>query len=262
MRGFLQQRSAASSDTPRQWAPEYARTASVQWREGVAHIRNVRDFVYRSRDDFTPRYFDASYDLDALQSVDLVVSRWGNESVAHVFVSFGFADGRYLAVSIETRRQPEQRYSALGGFWRNYGLIYVVADERDLIGVRTDIRRERVYLYRAQVSAETVRALFTDYMLRIEALNATPEYYHTLLNNCTTNILRHARAVAPHLRYHWRVLLSGHADDYSYRMGLLDRSVAFDALKRASLIERAPDSVIDEAFSTAIRSACICERQA
>uniref|UniRef100_E1THK6 Lnb N-terminal periplasmic domain-containing protein n=1 Tax=Burkholderia sp. (strain CCGE1003) TaxID=640512 RepID=E1THK6_BURSG len=235
------------------WATEYERTASVQWQEGVARICNVRHFVYRTRDDFTPAWYDASYDLDALCSVDLVMSRWAGESVAHVFVSFGFADGRYLAVSIETRRRSDQRYSALGGFWRNYGLIYVVADERDLLGVRTDVRRERVCLYRVQMPDEAKRALFAGYLQRVEALNRRPEFYNTLFNNCTTNVLGHARAIAPHLRYDWRILLSGHADDYAYRMGLLDSSTPFECLKARSLIRRPADAQIDEAYSRAIR---------
>jgi hypothetical protein len=251
MRRWLAQPLDAGSATP--WATEYERTASVQWQGSVVRVDNVRHFSYRTRDDFTPAWYDASYDLDALRSVDLVMSRWAGESVAHVFVSFGFADGRYLAVSIETRRRSDQRYSALGGFWRNYGLIYVVADERDLLGVRTDVRRERVCLYRLQMPDEAVRALFAGYMQRIETLNQRPEFYNTLFNNCTTNILGHARAIAPHLRYDWRILLSGHADDYTYRMGLLDHTISFEGLKARSLIHRPTDAQIDEAYSQAIR---------
>lgn len=238
-----------------QWVSEYARTASAVYHGDEVHIRNIRIFSYRTRDDSIPSYYDARYSLDSVRSVDLVVSRWTHESIAHVFVSFGFDDGRYLAISIETRRKQGQRYSTWKGLFRNYRLIYVVADERDLIGVRTDVRRERVTLYRADVPVETVRALFADYLRRVNELNGRPEYYHTLVNNCTTNILRHARTVAPHLRYSWKVLLSGHADEYSYALGLLDRSMTFDELKARCLIERHEDSVVDADFSAAIRRA-------
>ncbi len=237
------------------WVDEYARTASAVWSGDVVRIRNVRHFTYRTRDDYTAAYFDADYELARLRSVDLVVSRWAHDSIAHVFVSFGFDDGRYLSVSIETRRRSGQRYSTWKGFFRNYDLIYVVADERDLIGVRTDVRRERVCLYPADVSPDTVRALFRDYMRRVNELNERPEYYHTLFNNCTTNILGHARTIAPHLRYSWKVLLSGHADDYSYRLGLLDRSCSFEELKRRCLIARPDNASIGADYSRAIRSA-------
>ncbi|WP_213780771.1 DUF4105 domain-containing protein [Caballeronia sp. dw_276] len=241
------------ADAASNWATEYAKTASVQWRGSVARISNVRNFTYRTRDDFTPAWYDADYDLNALTSLDLVVSHWAGESVAHVFVSFGFADGRYLAVSIETRRRQDQQYSAFNGFLRNYGLIYVVADERDLLGVRSDVRRERVRLYPVQLPADALRDLFVSYLGRIEGLNKQPEYYNTLFNNCTTNILRHARSVAPRLRYNWRILLSGHADEYTYRMGFLDRGISFEALKARCLVRRSADACITEGYSEAIR---------
>jgi hypothetical protein len=237
------------------WIEEYARSASAIWCGDAVRVHNIRHFTYRTRDDFTPAWFDADYDLARLQTVDLVVSRWTHHSIAHVFVSFGFDDGRYLSVSIETRRRVGQLYSTWKGFFRHYDLTYVVADERDLIGVRTDVRRERVNLYRAAVKPDTVRALFRDYMRRVNDLNERPEHYHTLFNNCTTNILRHARTIAPHLRYSWRVLLSGHADDYSYRLGLLGQSASFDELQRRCLITRPDGALIGDDYSHVIRRA-------
>lgn len=239
------------------WVDEYARTAAVDWLSPDSTqvlIRNVRHFTYRTREDYEPAYFDARYDVEQLATLDLVVSRWAGEAVAHVFVSFGFNDGRYLSVSIETRRLKGQKYSTWAGFLRRYALIYVVADERDLLGVRTDVRRECVCLYRVQVTRAQVQSIFRDYMWRINELNAHPERYHTLFNNCTTNILRHARAVAPKLRYTWKILFSGYADDYTYRLGLLDQSIPFADLKRRSLIVRAADARIDADYSRAIRA--------
>ncbi|MBU9185952.1 Lnb N-terminal periplasmic domain-containing protein [Burkholderia multivorans] len=239
---------------PAVWVPEYARAARVEWRGSQIAVRDVRNFRYRTRNDCMPAYYDAEFELDAVTTVDLVVSRWTAEAIAHVFVSFGLDDGRYVAISIETRRRHGQRYSPYLGFLPLYDLVYVVADERDLTGVRSDVRRERVYLFRAQVTAETARALFADYLRRMHSLEGRPEFYNTLLNNCTTNILRHIRAVAPDVGYSWKVLLSGYADQYGHDLGLLDASMAFDALKSASLIRRAPGAVIDDDFSTAIRA--------
>ncbi len=254
MKGALHAVFRRRSEPARPWLPEYARTVSAHWLDAHrVRIENIRCFRYRTRDDYTANWFDAVYDVDLLESVDLVVSRWAGESIAHVFVSFGFADGDYLSISIETRRREGQHYSTWKGFLPNYDLMYVVADEADLIGVRTDVRRERVCLYRGNVTSSAARKLFIDYLARLNELNAQPEHYHTLFNNCTTNILRHVRAVAPHFRYDWRILLSGHADAYGYRMALLDQRTPFVELKRASLIHRSPDAVIDDVFSRTIR---------
>lgn len=235
------------------WVQEYVRTASIEWDNEHATVRNVRNFTYRSRDDYTPAWYDSTYNIGELQSVDLIVSRWAGERIAHVFVSFGFRSGQYLSISIETRRTSGQKYSKFGGFFRHYCLVYVVADERDLIGVRTDIRRERVCVYRADISADTARTLFRDYMRRINELNSRPEFYHTLFNNCTTNILHHARAVSPAIGYSWKLLLSGYADQYTYELGLLDQSMSFEELRERSRIWRDVNAVIDTDFSAVIR---------
>jgi hypothetical protein len=246
----LFRRSASNSGD---WVVEYAKTAAVQWSGTVATVRNVRNFTYRTRDDYIPAYYDASYDINDLAAVDLVVSRWTGNAIAHVFLTFGFGSGQRLAISIETRRLKGQQYSKFGGFIRNYSLIYVAADERDLIGVRTDIRKESVYLYPLTVPLDIARALLTDYLHRIEHLNLRPEFYHTLCNNCTTNIVRHARSLHPKIGYSWKILLSGYADLYAYELGLLGEDGSFPALKERHLIRRPSNAVIDERFSQVIR---------
>lgn len=237
----------------RNWAPEYTRLASVARDGDRVTIRNVRSFTYRSEADYTPAYYDAAYDLGTLDTVDLVTSYWAGEGIAHVFVSFGFHDGRHLAISIETRREQGEGYSTLAGFFRQYELIYVVADERDLIGLRTDVRHERVYLYRLRLSPEVVRRLFVSYLGRIAALDARPEFYNTLFNNCTTGVLGRAQAVSPAIAYNWRVLASGHAAEYAYRLGLLDDRRPFPDLHQASRIQRPDGATIGPEFSAEIR---------
>jgi hypothetical protein len=160
-------------------------------------------------------------------------------------------------VSVETRRRRRQTYSSIAGFFRHYQLIFVVADERDLIGVRTDIRREQVYLYPLRISAEETRRLFGGYMSRAAALGRQPEFYNTLTNNCTSNIVRIIdRGLPPGQRLgaSWRLLFSGYADAFAYDAGRLQGSLPFAELKRRSLIVRPPDSVIGEDFSVAIRA--------
>jgi Domain of unknown function (DUF4105) len=179
----------------RVWEPEVAVAADAQVAGDRVMVRNIRNFGYRTETDFTPRYYDAEYELGQLASLDLVVSHWSSEAIAHVFVTFGFSDGRHLAFSVEVRRERGEAFSEIAGFFRRYELVYVVADERDPIGLRTDIRREEVYLYRIQAPAEARRRLFLSYVSRVHALAERPEFYNTLTSNCTTNVLAHASSV-------------------------------------------------------------------
>lgn len=238
----------------RVWDPDVAILADATVRGETVEITHIRNFAYRSETEFTPRYYDAAYDLDALRSVDLVVSHWSGDAIAHVFLTFGFTNGRYLAVSIETRRERGQAYSTLGGFFRHYELIYVVGDERDVIGLRTDIRHERVYLYRIQLSADARRRLFLSYIRQIAALHGQPQFYNTLTDNCTTGILRNANVGSHRIDYDWKILASGYADAYAYDIGRLDRSAPFPELKRHSLINRDPMDRPGADFSGRIRT--------
>lgn len=237
------------------WLPEYSRLAHVDWANNdCVHISNVRNFRYPGLTEFLAGWEERTYQLSELIAVDLIMSYWSGNMIAHVFLSFGFRNGEWLAISIETRRRINQTWSAFGGFWHSYPVIYVVADERDLIGVRSDIRRERVWLYPLLLTHEQCRDVLRDYLLRVEQTNAHPEWYHTLWNNCTTNILRHGQTLSPGLKYDWRILLSGYADRYCYRKGLLDRRVQFEALRRRCRLRRPPDSHISPGFSQQIRA--------
>jgi hypothetical protein len=163
-----------------------------------------------------------------------------------------------LAISVETRRAVGQDYSALAGFFRNYELFYVVADERDLVGVRTDIRREAVYIYRIRPAVpDAPRLLLLSYLRRVQALAEAPAFYNTLTDNCTTNVITRANAAAANaaaLRYSWKLLASGYADSYAYDLGRLNQDLPFPELKRRSLITRPPGGSITPAFSSDIRA--------
>ena len=237
----------------RDWAPEYAVAATASRTGKEVSFQHIRDFAYRSETDFTPAYYDASFSLDDLDSLDLISSYWSGDAIAHVFLSFGFKDGRHLAFSIETRRQNRFTYSTLAGFFHHYELFYVVADERDLIGVRTDIRRERVYLYRLHTTPSVRETLFLSYVDKVAQLAQHPEWYNTLTDNCTTGILARANARSGAARYNWRILLSGYAAQYAYMQGLLNRALPFAELRQQSLLVRPPSATIDANFSQEIR---------
>lgn len=249
------------TDPPRNdrvWAEEYAIPADA-WREGnMVHVRNVRNFRYRSVSDYLPAWYDATYDLGKLDRVDLVTSYWAGENIAHVFLSFGFSDGQHLAMSIETRRQARFPYSTIAGFFHHYELFYVTADERDLIGVRTDVRRERVYLYRLDLSPAVRERLFLSYVHAIHDIIRHPLWYNTLGDNCTTGILARAGAQLRY-RFDWRIILSGHTASMAYDMNLLGpydpkRYPDFATLHGASRIQRPAGAVIGPNYSTAIRA--------
>lgn len=248
-----------------EWETEYARMPVARRDGNLMHVTDVRNFRYRSVTEPMPAYYDATYDIEALTGVDLISSYWAGDSIAHVFLSFGFADGRHVAVSVETRRRKDQAYSAIAGFFRHYQLIFVVADERDLIGVRTDMRRERVFLYTLRITQEETRRLFGGYMDRATALAERPEFYNTLTNNCTSNIVRIIDRGLPRsqrLGLSWRLLFSGYADAFAYDVGRLAGDSPFVELKRMSRIVRPERATIGEDFSAAIRagqSASACE---
>ena len=219
-------------------------------------LHNVRNFDYRTEQDFEVRYDDRTFDLGRLDAVDLIAVYWAGDAIAHIMVSFGFG-GEYVAFSIETRKEKGEAYSSLAGFFRRYELIYLVGDERDLIRVRTNYRQpeERVSLYRTRADPEAARRLFLEYLEKINQLRDSPEFYNTLTTNCTTDVWLLVRALSDRFPLDWRVLLSGHFPEYLYDLGSLDTRLPFAELKGRSLINgkaHAADQAVD--FSQRIRA--------
>ena len=208
-------------------------------------MHNVRDFEYRSETDYTPRYYDKTFDLRQLDEVDLVGSYWMGDAIAHMMLSFGFGGKDYLAISIETRKERTESYSTIAGFFREYELYYVVADERDVIGVRTNYRNdppEDVYVFRTSAPPENARRLFMSYVDKINALKDHPEFYNTLTTNCTTNIWMHTK-VNQSFPFEWRILASGYVPQMIYDHGRLDTRLPFDELKRRSRVNDVARSI-------------------
>ncbi|MFZ5875689.1 MAG: DUF4105 domain-containing protein [Nitrospirota bacterium] len=241
----------------RMWRPDVAVLPYATMDGDLVTVHNIRNFDYRSETDFTSSYYDKTFDLRQLDAVDLFAVYWMGPHIAHTFLSFGFGGKDYLAVSIETRKEQGEGYSTIKGFFRQYELFYVVADERDVVRVRTNYRKpaEDVYLYRIRGSAKNGRSLFLEYMQRINGLKERPEFYNTVTANCTTAIWLNAQVVHNPLPFSWKLLLSGHTPEYLYEQGLLDQSLPFAELQKRSWINaraRAADGADD--FSARIRA--------
>jgi Domain of unknown function (DUF4105) len=240
----------------RDWQPDVARLASIQIDGNRMTIHNVRNFDYRTETDYTPRWEDHVYDLDKVRTGDITLCYWGSKAIAHAIVSFGFDDGRYLAISIETRKTKLQSYSTIQGFFRQYELIYIVADERDVLRLRTNYRHENLYMYRTRLDPDEVRAVLLSYADTINSLRDHPEFYNTLTTNCVTSIVPHAKAGHPSSHMGWELLLSGYADHQAYYNGVLDDSMPLEELEARSHINAAATAVEgdqDPDFSNRIR---------
>jgi hypothetical protein len=240
----------------RDWQPDVAVLATATVNGSQVTIHNVRNFEYRTETDFTPRYYDKTYDLNDLDSVDLICVYCGSDAIAHVMVSFGFGGRDYVCFSIETRKERGEGYSTTKGFFRQYELYYVVADERDVIGLRANYRQppEQVYIFRTRMPRENQRKLFLDYIRGVNQLAQEPAWYNTLTDNCTTGVLLHTKAYPHRARYNWKILLSGYTAQYAYEIGGLDTNLPFaDLRERGHANERARTAGESDDFSQRIR---------
>lgn len=239
----------------RPWRPDVAVMPRVTIDGDRVRITGVRNFEYRSRTDFTERWEEREVQVSHLTSIDFFVSYWMPGPVAHTFLSFNFDNAPPLCMSIEARPVAGEGFEPIRSMFKQFELIYVVGDEHDVVGVRTNFRDEDVYMYRINASAASARALFLIYLDRINQLADHPEWYHLLSNNCTLNIVRYARAVGKPAGFDIRFLLNGLVDRWLYSLGLLDTSMPFRELRERSLINKAAQAAADSPdFSERIRA--------
>ncbi len=238
----------------RDWQPDVAHPARAQIDANRVTIENVRNFAYRTETDYDARWETRSYDLDKLSGVDLFISFWGPTRIAHTIMSWEFEDSPPLAISIETRKEVGESYSALLGFFRQYELYYVVSDERDVIGVRDRLRGERTYLYRLAAPVERARELLLDYLAEVNSLAAKPDWYNALTQNCTTSIRNRVMHAGGHVPFSWKLLANGYLDELLYERGSIDRKLPLAELRtRSEVTERAKAAGMDADFSARIR---------
>lgn len=226
----------ASNDRPWQRDVAVLPYATVQGEQVT--IYNIRNLNYRTETDFDVRCYDKTFDLARLDSVDLIAVYWMGDAIAHVMITFGFQEQDFVTFSIETRKETGQGYSTLKWFFKQYGLIFIAGDERDLIRVRTDFRNpaEDVYIYRTRMPPETARKFFMEYVNEINSLKQQAQWYNTLTANCTVDIVRLIRDYGGKVTYNWKVLLSGYAPLYAYEQGALDTSIPFEKLRKLSYV--------------------------
>ena len=242
----------------RNWYRDVRVTPTAELRGDVLTIHGVRNFSYRSETDWDERWEDRTYDLAKLRGLDLFMSYWGSPSIAHTIMSWEFEGTLPLAISIETRKEQGESYSSLRGFFRQYELYYVVADERDVIGLRTNHRGEEVFLYRLRTPVTRARRLLLSYVDAMNRLAKTPQWYNAFTHNCTTTIETHTRQIAadggPAPVWDWRLYVNGHLDELLHEQGIVNASLPFPALRAASdITPRARAAGNDPAFSERIR---------
>jgi len=240
----------------RDWQTDVAVLPYATINGDLVTIHNIRNLKYRTETDFAPQYYDKAFDLKKLDSVDLVTVYWMGDAIAHVMLSFGFNGKDFVAFSIETRKEKTEEYSTIKGFFKQYELTYIVADERDVIRVRTNFRnpREDVYIFRTRMKPERARLFFMEYIRKINELKERAEWYNTLTTNCTTNVVKHVRAFGVDLRYSWKVLLSGYIARYVYDLGGLDTRLSFEELKKRGYVNPRAQAIGDDPdFSRKIR---------
>ena len=240
----------------RDWIDEQRVLAYAEIEGDQVRVHNVRSAEFFSYRDCVVDYYDKTYDLSKIRTVDFIMIPFAdNRAIAHTLLSFGFEGGDYVGVSVEVRLEKGESYSAAVGLLGQFELMYVVADERDLLPVRPEFRHVDVLLYRTTATPAQTRALFVDVMKRVNQLHDHPEFYDSLRNNCTTNIVRHINTLAPgRVPYDYRVLLPGYADSLAYELGLIDNSVPFDeARRRARVSDRVLQYKDDPRFSQRIR---------
>ena len=242
-----------SHDRP--WRPEVAVMPRATIDGDRVRITGVRNFEYRSVNDFTVRYEQREVQLSHLTGLDFFVSYWSEGLVGHTFLSFIFDNAPPLSISIETRPEVGEGFNPIASLFKQFELIYVVGDERDLVRVRTNYRKETVYLYRLNSAPDNVRRLLLVYLKRINELADRPEFYHLLSNSCTINIIRYANAAGRAGRFDIRHLLNGLIDSYLYHSGRVDTTLPFDELRRRSRINEAAQAADDAPdFSERIRA--------
>jgi hypothetical protein len=244
--------------TDRNWAKDQTRHAMVEFsNDRTVEIQNIRNYRYRTPIDYDEAWSAARYNLDDLRTIDFVLEPLTSVyGMAHTLLSFGFADGRHVAISVEIRKQVGESYSPLGGMFRQYELIYIIADERDVVALRLNARKHDIYIYPLRATPDEVRHLFESMLHRAMKLSRDPEFYHTLTSTCTTNLVRHFDQMRDEpLGMQWRALLPLFSDELAWDLNLIDKAESLDEARQRYLV-KGPQPVVSDsaAYSRQLRA--------
>jgi len=254
-----------SASNDRDWQADVSQLPFATLDGNKVTMHNIRNFDYRSEFDYTPAYYDKTFDINKLKGVDLFAFYWMGPAIAHTILSFDFADQGSLAISIETRKQNNEEYSTIKGFFRQYELIYIVADERDVIRLRTNYRHnppEDGYLYKGIGSKANGQRLFLEYVKKINELHDNPTFYNTLLDNCTIAIWFRTLVNTEHLPFSWKILVSGYLPEYLYESKRIEQQKSFAELQQqAHINQRAQAADKSADFSKQIRASSPIEQE-
>ncbi len=241
------------------WNDSVAVLPYAKVKDNNVTIYNIRNFKYKSEHEYKIQYYNESFDLNKLNGVDLLATYWMGDTIAHIFLSFSFSDGKIVAMSIEIRTEKGENFSTVKGFFKQYELFYVVASENDIIKLRTNYRKnptEDVYLYKLKSNVKNGQKLFLEYINQINSLKNKPVFYNTLTTNCTTTIWMNSLITDIDLPFSWKILVSGYLPEYLYDNGLIENNgLTFKELRRKSYINERVKNISDnENFSKLIRN--------
>jgi len=241
----------------RDWAPDNAVLARAEIGTSTVAITNIRNIKYRSTTDYDLRYYDKTFDLDKLESVWYMVEPFSGHGAgaAHTLISFGFAGGDYVAISVEIRKEKGEKFGPIKGILRQYELVYVIADERDVLKLRSNYRHDEVYLYPVATSKEKMRELFISMLTRANSLATKPEFYNTLTSTCTTNLVAHVNRIVPgRIPWSLKILMPAYSDELAQRIGLIEQGLSIEVLRAKYRInDKALTYADDPHFSQRIR---------
>ena len=248
---------ATTPSNDRDWSLDQAVLPYGEISGDMVTIHNIRNFTYTSTKDYIPEYYDKTFDLSKIKNVYYIVEPFsGVPGSAHTFLSFEFEDEQFVAISVEIRKEKGESYHPLKGLFNQYEITYVIGDERDLIKLRTNYRKDLVYVYPAKTTKEKMQQLFVGMVRGATDLKDHPEFYNTLTNTCTTRIVHHVNTVTPDRVpfLNWRILLPEGSDRLAYDLGLIDTSLSFEETRKRYFInDRAQKYALDEDFSVKIR---------
>lgn len=241
------------------WQTPWAEMPAIEVKNNVLSIQNIRDFNYRSENDYTVNYLSSDYDLNKLDKVMLVLSYWDdNTAVAHTILDFGFNDGRWLTISSETRLKSGQQQTAIGGLFKQYGSLYIIGTEADLLMLRTNFRQEQVYMYQLRLNPAEYRILLLDLVARCNKLRLHSEFYNTISSNCMTSLIPSLRKVArnPDIFKDIRFLLSGYSDQMIYENNIKSNEMSYEQFRQEHYITPRMQAITDrDKYSEALHSA-------